>query len=162
MPKRIDTPAALRRWVAAGRPGDAAVYHLGNLAADRREDVTLHALADLVEAMVAAELLRHRRGRVSGLDASAYVAVVADAARREHPLVTAAMSPLDWRVLRALHTREERVSGARAVARALGIEEGEAAHALDSLRSRGWVDMAPSDRGSPHAVPSAAALRWVV
>jgi hypothetical protein len=114
---------ALAVWSRMAGAGQQYLYHVGNLARDRRASVILNSVADTALLLCETRFLRLQQQRQAYAredeDRYVYIAVRSGTGYAPLSVTSLRISSFEWRALRAVRDREAGISATRAIRDAL-------------------------------------------
>jgi hypothetical protein len=114
---------ALAVWSRMASAGQHYLYHVGNLARDRRASVILNNVADTALLLCETRFLRLQQQRAAYAredeDRFVYIAVRSGTGYAPLFVTSLRISSFEWRALRAVRDRDAGVSATRAIRNAL-------------------------------------------
>ena len=114
---------ALATWSRMASAGQQYLYHIGNLARDRRASAILNSVADTALLLCETRFLRLQQERAAYAredeDRFVYIAVRSGTGYAPLFVTNLRISSFEWRALRAVRDREAGISATRAIRDAL-------------------------------------------
>lgn len=123
LPNSAAMVGALASWSRAAATGQQYIYHLGNLARDRRLSEILNTVADTALLLSETRFLRLQQQRMQFSapdgDRWVYLAVRSGTGYAPVAVISLKITSFEWRALRAIRDRDLGVSATRAIRDAL-------------------------------------------
>lgn len=110
-------------WSRQALVGHPALYHVGSLAKDRHANPIINSLADTALLLAETQYLCLQQRRMplaeDEEDRWHYLAVRSSGGYAPSAIITLRLTSFEWRALRAIRDREDRISATRAISDAL-------------------------------------------